>query len=279
MLIGQLEVQFIVNELHALDLILGDRTRLVLDFHLEVLGGQNLGGEVQYSGQFPSRQAMVRVDFRNPGLQQAGLNPPDRATAVDESLRHVADLGNVVRSRNGFSIWEQEKNLLGCIPPEVCLEGRNVHAIIGICSYRYMQPEIAFRLLTPSDYDQVIALWRRCDGVEVAEGDDRESFSRYLERNRGLSQLATSADTLIGAVLCGHDGRRGLVYHLAVAPEHRGRGIGKEILKKSLAGLREYGIARVIILVANDNSAGQEFWLSQGFEQISGAMPLGLDLT
>ncbi len=142
-----------------------------------------------------------------------------------------------------------------------------------------MQPETAFRRLTPGDYDQAVALWRRCDGVEIAEGDDRPSYVRYLDRNPGLSYAAVIADTLIGAALCGHDGRRGLVYHLAVAPEHRGRGIGKEILKKALAGLRECGISRVLILVANDNSTGQEFWLFQGFEQIIGAMPLGLDLT
>lgn len=141
-----------------------------------------------------------------------------------------------------------------------------------------MQPEIAFHLLSSSDYDQVVALWRRCEGVEVAEGDDQESFVRYLGRNPSLSPAATSAGKIVGAALCGHDGRRGLIYHLAVAPEFRGRGIGKQILTRCLQGLRECGIARVLILVADDNSAGQEFWNSHGFEQISGALPLGMDL-
>jgi len=274
----QLEAQLVVNELCALDLVLGDCARLILHFHLVVLGRQNLGGEVQYIGQFLSRQTMIWVHFRDPGLEQAGLNAPNRPTAVDERLRYLPDLGNVERCRNRMPIRQHEENVVGWVPSEVCLEGGKVHAIIGICSYRYMQPETAFRLLMPSDYDQVVALWRRCDGVEVAEGDDRESFTRYLVRNPGLSHAATSTDTLVGAALCGHDGRRGLVYHLAVEPEYRGRGIGKQILKRALAGLRECGIARVIILVADDNSGGQEFWLSQGFEQISGAMPLGLDL-
>jgi ribosomal protein S18 acetylase RimI-like enzyme len=142
-----------------------------------------------------------------------------------------------------------------------------------------MQAEIKFRSLVPLDYDHVVALWRRCDGVEVAEGDDRESFTRYLDRNPGLSYAATSAGAIVGANLCGHDGRRGLVYHLAVAPEYRGQGVGKQILKMGLAGLRERGIARVIILVSKDNHLGQDFWISQGFEHITVALPLGMDLT
>jgi N-acetylglutamate synthase len=141
-----------------------------------------------------------------------------------------------------------------------------------------MQPEITFRLLAPSDYDHVVALWRRCEGVEVAEGDDRESLTRYLGRNPGLSYVATAAGTVVGASLCGHDGRRGLLYHLAVASEYRGRGIGKQILRMGLKGLRESGISRVIILVAKDNLVGQKFWTSQGFEHISGALALGTDL-
>jgi ribosomal protein S18 acetylase RimI-like enzyme len=140
-----------------------------------------------------------------------------------------------------------------------------------------MQSEFEFRPLVPLDYDQVVALWRRCDGVEVAKGDDRESFTRYLERN--LSYVAIRAGAIVGATLCGHDGRRGLVYHLAVAPEYRGQGIGKKILKMGLDGLHECGIARVIILVSSENSLGQEFWISRGFEPISGALPLGMDLS
>ena len=142
-----------------------------------------------------------------------------------------------------------------------------------------MQSEFEFRPLLPPDYDQVLALWKLCAGVEVAEGDDRESFTRYLDRNPGLSYAAVRAGIIVGATLCGHDGRRGLVYHLAVAPGSRGQGIGRTILKMGLTGLRESGITRVIILVAKENSVGQEFWISQGFDPIPSALPLGMDLT
>jgi ribosomal protein S18 acetylase RimI-like enzyme len=142
----------------------------------------------------------------------------------------------------------------------------------------YMQAEIKFRPLIAADYSAVATLWRRCDGIEIAEGDDETSFRSYLERNPGLSHCADADGTLIGAALCGHDGRRGFIYHLAVASAFRGRGVGKEILNRGLAGLQERGIARALVLVAEDNTPGREFWLSQGFESISGALPLGTDL-
>jgi ribosomal protein S18 acetylase RimI-like enzyme len=132
--------------------------------------------------------------------------------------------------------------------------------------------------MLPSDYPSVVALWKRCDGVEIAEGDDEATFQSYLERNPGLSPCAELAGKLVGAALCGHDGRRGFIYHLAVAAEVRGQGVGKALLGRSLVGLREHGIPRVLILVAQENAIGREFWLSQGFEAIPGALPLGVDL-
>jgi ribosomal protein S18 acetylase RimI-like enzyme len=141
-----------------------------------------------------------------------------------------------------------------------------------------MQAEIKFRPVTAHDYGQVVALWRCCDGVEVGEGDDPGSINRYLGRNPGLSHAAEIGGVIVGAALCGHDGRRGLIYHLAVAAEYRGQGIGKQLLHLGLAGLRKCGISRVIILVGKDNPLGQEFWISQGFEHIAGALPLGMDI-
>lgn len=141
-----------------------------------------------------------------------------------------------------------------------------------------MQAEITFRPLVADDYESVIAFWRRCEGVEIAEGDDAASFCGYLERNPGLSFCAVAEGSIVGAALCGHDGRRGLIYHLAVGPGYRGRGIAKWILEAGLAGLRQRGISRAIILVANSNSKGRAFWAARGFETIDGALPMGLDL-
>ena len=141
-----------------------------------------------------------------------------------------------------------------------------------------MQAASQIRPLTATDFAAVLALWQRAEGVEIAEGDDHASLATYLERNPGLSRLAECDGEVIGAVLCGHDGRRGLIYHLAVAAEFRGRGLGRRLMVACLDGLRACRIQRALILVAKDNHTGKDFWISSGFEEISGALPLGIDL-
>ena len=127
---------------------------------------------------------------------------------------------------------------------------------------------ITTREFTLADYDRACALWSEVEGVEICEGDSCAEIARYLERNPGLSQVAEENGALVGAVLCGHDGRRGFIYHLAVAPALRGRGVGKLLLEACLGGLRAAGIPRAIILVASDNSLGREFWLRNEWEII-----------
>ena len=116
------------------------------------------------------------------------------------------------------------------------------------------------------------------DGVEVAEGDSEQEVKEYLLRNPGLSRVAVNGDTIIGAVLCGHDGRRGLIYHLAVAPAYQRKGIGQRLLQECISGLRGVGITRALILVSGENAKGRSFWLRNGWEDIPGAIPMGLDL-
>jgi ribosomal protein S18 acetylase RimI-like enzyme len=122
-------------------------------------------------------------------------------------------------------------------------------------------------------------LWAEAEGIEIAEGDRPEELARYLARNPGLSTVATDeAGNVIGAVLCGHDGRRGFVYHLTVASAHRGRGLGRAMMQRSLAGLKAAGVSRALLLVATDNAGGRDFWLRQGWEDMSFAQPMGFDL-
>jgi ribosomal protein S18 acetylase RimI-like enzyme len=128
------------------------------------------------------------------------------------------------------------------------------------------------------DYEQTVALWHLAEGVEVAEGDSKEEIRAYLLRNPGLSRVAEADGIIVGAVLCGHDGRRGLIYHLAVAPTNRGQGIGQRLVRECLTGLRQAGLTRALILVAGDNSAGHAFWLRTGWEDVPGAMLMGIDL-
>jgi N-acetylglutamate synthase len=128
------------------------------------------------------------------------------------------------------------------------------------------------------DYGAVVELWKRVAGLEIAEGDDREGVAQFLVRNSELSRVATDGSTMVGAALCGHDGRRGHIYHLAVDPTYRRRGLGKRLLDECLDGLRRVGVKRVIIMVADDNPRGREFWKRCGWEEIPGAIAMGIDL-
>jgi ribosomal protein S18 acetylase RimI-like enzyme len=141
------------------------------------------------------------------------------------------------------------------------------------------QDSVATREFVMEDYDGAIALWNCVDGVEICEGDSREEVAKYLKRNRGLSRVAEAAGKIVGVAMCGHDGRRGWIYHLAVAAEYRGQKIGRRLLDDCLDGLRKAGLKRAVILVAADNPAGREFWLRSGWEAINGALPMSRDLT
>ena len=137
---------------------------------------------------------------------------------------------------------------------------------------------ISTREFIIDDYDKAVALWRMVEGVEVAEGDSKEEIRAYLLRNPGLSRVAEANGTMVGAVLCGHDGRRGLIYHLAVAPASHGKGIGKLLVRECLTRLRATGIVRALILVAGDNAGAHSFWLRIGWEDVTDVIVMGIDL-
>lgn len=141
-----------------------------------------------------------------------------------------------------------------------------------------MSGKIDTRVFSITDYDAAVQVWQRVEGVEIAEGDDRKGVAEFLARNPGLSRMATDGPTIVGVALCGHDGRRGHIYHLAVDPAYQGRGVGKRLLDECLDGLRRAGVQRVIILVADDNQRGAEFWKHRGWEEIPSAVPMGIDL-
>src|SRR4029453_2374163 len=140
-----------------------------------------------------------------------------------------------------------------------------------------MSDKIDTREFFIDDYDAAVELWKRVEGLEIAEGDDRERVGQFLEGNPGLSRVATDGSAVVGVALCGHDGRRGHIYHLAVDPAYQGRGLGKRLLDESLADLRRTGVKRVIIMVADDNPSGRQFWCRCGWEDIPGAISMGID--
>jgi ribosomal protein S18 acetylase RimI-like enzyme len=120
--------------------------------------------------------------------------------------------------------------------------------------------------MTIQDYDEVAGLWRNTEGVGLDEATDtREGIAAYLCRNPGLSYVARFEGRTIAAVLCGHDGRRGYLHHLAVAPAHRRKGIGRAAVEACLEKLGSLGIRRCNIFLFSDNEPGAEFWRRIGW--------------
>ncbi len=119
--------------------------------------------------------------------------------------------------------------------------------------------------MTLADYDAVLRLWQASEGVGLNESDARPAIEVYLARNPGLSCVALSEGEIVGAVLCGHDGRRGYLHHLAVAKRHRGRGLGKRLVEACLAGLLTLRIPKCNLFLFADHAAGEAFWQHNGW--------------
>lgn len=122
------------------------------------------------------------------------------------------------------------------------------------------------RALTEADYDAVYSLWTHTEGMALGESDTREAIAMFLRRNPGLSPVACDGrGTIVGAVLCGHDGRRGYLHHLAVASEHRRHGIGRGLVECCLTRLKALNIPRCNLMLLEDNLAGRAFWEAEGW--------------
>lgn len=125
---------------------------------------------------------------------------------------------------------------------------------------------VRLRLFRIKDYGEVIRLWRRTEGVGLNESDTRPAISSFLRRNPGLSFIAVEQGKIIGAVLCGHDGRRGYLHHLAVAKRYRGQGLGLRLVEACLAKLRAADIHKCNIFVFAGHTAGMSFWKHNGWK-------------
>jgi ribosomal protein S18 acetylase RimI-like enzyme len=119
---------------------------------------------------------------------------------------------------------------------------------------------IEFARFRPTDYDEVMALWCATEGLTLREADSREAIVRYLERNPGLSLVARDAGHLVGAVLAGTDGRRGYLQHLAVAPSHRGQGVGRALAERAVEALWALGVAKCHLMLRQENAVARAFW-------------------
>ena len=122
------------------------------------------------------------------------------------------------------------------------------------------------RVMTIADYGRVYALWMTCRNMGFNNLDDsREGIEKYLKRNPDTCFVALEDDVLAGVILCGHDGRRGFIHHMAVAEGYRNNGIGTALVDAALSALRAEGIHKVALVAFKYNEAGNAFWEKMGF--------------
>lgn len=116
------------------------------------------------------------------------------------------------------------------------------------------------------DYDKVFALWKTIKGFGIRSVDDsKEGIERFLKWNPGLSVVAEENDKIIGAILCGSDGRRGCLYHVCVHKDYRRQGIGKSMVVWCMEKLKELQINKVSLIAFTQNDVGNAFWKEIGW--------------
>ena len=120
------------------------------------------------------------------------------------------------------------------------------------------------RAATAADHAALFALWRSVPGIQLRAEDEYEPFCRYLERNPGLSLLVEAEGGPIASLLAGHDGRRGYLHHLVVAPAWRGRGLARALLAEVLARLAEQGVRKSHVFVLGAAPEALAFWRARG---------------
>lgn len=123
--------------------------------------------------------------------------------------------------------------------------------------------------MTIADYEEAMDLWQRTPELGVSpQYDCRERIGIYLERNPGLSTAARADGRLVGTVLCGHDGRKGSIYHVAVDAGFRGQGLAAKMMQRSEAALKAAGIPTGFLFVHTANGNAGEFYKHEGWAPV-----------
>jgi len=128
----------------------------------------------------------------------------------------------------------------------------------------------------PEDFSQVMNLWESIDkGVHTGRSDTPDEIQKKLARDPDLFLVAEEGGKIIGTVIGGYDGRRGLIYHLAVHASYRGLGIGSRLMDELESRLRAKGCIRCYLLVTTDNGEAMQYYEKRGWERMTSVIPYG----
>ena len=122
------------------------------------------------------------------------------------------------------------------------------------------------RKMLIEDYQKIYDLWISCKGMGLNDIDDSENgIAKFLARNPDTCFVAEEDGKPVGVIMTGNDGRRGYIYHTAVDPSYRKRGIGTMLVQAALNSLKQLGISKAALVVFEKNKEGNAFWEKQGF--------------
>lgn len=132
-----------------------------------------------------------------------------------------------------------------------------------------MTKDLVIRKMTEDDYDEVHALWMTIKGFGIRSIDDsREGVFRFIARNPNTSIVAILDGRMVGAILCGHDGRSACFYHVCVHADFRRRGIGKAMVARAVSALMDEHINKVTLFAFTENEIGNLFWKNAGWKLV-----------
>ena len=114
------------------------------------------------------------------------------------------------------------------------------------------------------DRDALVELWRSAFPDDPPHNEPAAMLDAKLAVD-DLVFVAETAGRLDGACMAGYDGHRGWLYAVAVRPDVRRRGLGRNLVEATLAALRERGCIKVNLQIRADNAAVESFYRSLGF--------------
>jgi ribosomal protein S18 acetylase RimI-like enzyme len=129
------------------------------------------------------------------------------------------------------------------------------------------------------DLEEVRNIWENAGaGVQLRRSDDPEELQKKLQRDPDLFLVACTGGKIVGTVIGGFDGRRGLIYHLAVDQEHREKGVGSQLMDEVENRLRLKGCIKSYLLVTRENDLAMRFYEKRGWQHMDSILLYGKDL-
>ncbi len=219
-------------------------------------GGEHVGAMRIIDKKDGSRKRIspiwIMPGFRNRGYAQAAIREAEKLYGPDHWC-----LDTILQEKGNLHLYEK----MG-----YHRTGRVEKISDRMDIVFYEKDCITFRALRVEDYDQAYALWTSAKNMGLNSLDDtREGIARFLARNPSTCFAAEADGRIVGVLLCGHDGRRAYLYHLAVAEAFRRQKIASGLLDRCLDALKTEGIHKAALVVFSRNEEGNAFWESREF--------------